>query len=93
MSKYELILCPIGNGIDTHRLWEVLYLNRIPVTIKVGNFKLYELYKNFPIIVLENINELYNTNIIEQKYLECKSKIYDISLLDIDSWIKIIKNN
>jgi hypothetical protein len=92
MSKYELILCPIGNGIDTHRLWEVLYLNRIPVTIKVGNFKLYELYKNFPIIILENIKELYDDNIMEQKYLECKSKIYDISLLDINTWINKINN-
>jgi predicted O-methyltransferase YrrM len=25
--------------VDTHRLWEVLYSNRIPITIKVGDFK------------------------------------------------------
>ena len=25
------MLCPRGNGLDTHRAWETLYLGRIPV--------------------------------------------------------------
>ena len=27
--NHKITLCPAGNGVDTHRLWEVLYLNRI----------------------------------------------------------------
>lgn len=32
----ESVLCPIGVGVDTFRLYEVLYCKRIPITIKVG---------------------------------------------------------
>lgn len=31
--NHEATICPIGNGIDTHRIWEVLYCKRIPITI------------------------------------------------------------
>jgi len=30
-------LCPIGNGIDTHRIWETLYCKRIPITINCNH--------------------------------------------------------
>jgi hypothetical protein len=30
---HKMTICPAGNGLDTHRLWEVLYLNRVPVVI------------------------------------------------------------
>lgn len=36
---HESILCPIGNGIDTHRIWETLYCKRIPITINANCFK------------------------------------------------------
>jgi hypothetical protein len=31
MSSHRFVLCPRGNGIDTHRMWEALYLGTIPV--------------------------------------------------------------
>jgi len=36
---HESVLCPIGNGIDTHRIWETLYCKRIPITINANCFK------------------------------------------------------
>jgi hypothetical protein len=33
-SNYSFIFCPRGNGIDTHRFWEVLYRGSLPVVIK-----------------------------------------------------------
>ena len=33
MKKCEYVICPIGNGIDTHRFWETIYLGRIPVVL------------------------------------------------------------
>jgi hypothetical protein len=33
LSKYRFCLCIRGNGIDTHRFWESLYLGVIPVII------------------------------------------------------------
>jgi hypothetical protein len=92
IQEYKMVVCPAGNGIDTHRLWEVLYSNRIPITIIAGDFKIYELYKKLPIILLNNIDQLLDKNFIIQEYNRCLSQIWDKSLLDVNSWIKIIQN-
>lgn len=89
---YEMIVCPAGNGIDTHRLWEVLYSNRIPITIKVGDFKIYELYEELPIIILNNIEDLNNIDLVENQLKEIKNKKYNLNILDIEYWINKINN-
>ncbi len=39
LSEYKYSLCIRGNGIDTHRFWESLYLGVIPVIINDCNTK------------------------------------------------------
>ena len=46
---HHFVLCPEGNGIDTHRLWETLYLGRIPV---VTHNETMESFKDLPILIL-----------------------------------------
>lgn len=87
---YEMIVCPAGNGVDTHRLWEVLYSNRIPITIKVGDFKIYKLYEKLPIILLNSIEDLYDIDLIQKKLEEIKSNEYDLSILDVSYWLDSI---
>lgn len=84
--QYKMVLCPIGNGVDTHRLWEVLYCNRIPITIMNGNFKIYELYKQLPIIILDKMEDLLNYNLIEHKYNTIISTKYNLDILDSSYW-------
>jgi hypothetical protein len=31
IKKHVYVFCPPGNGWDTHRFWETLYMNRIPI--------------------------------------------------------------
>jgi len=73
MSKYKFVVCPPGNGVDTHRLWEALYLGCIPITLK---HRIYRDY-NLPIIQLNSWEEItpellekysYNDN-MEQLYM------------------------
>ena len=33
LLEYKFCICPEGNGIDTHRFWEALYLKCIPIVI------------------------------------------------------------
>lgn len=91
--NYESVICPIGNGIDTHRLWEVLYSNRIPITIKVGNYKIYELYEKLPIIILNEIDELNDFNLLNNKIKEIKSKNINLEILDFNFWENKINRN
>jgi hypothetical protein len=89
--EYEAVICPIGNGVDTHRLWEVLYSNRIPITIRVDDFKLYDLYEKLPIILLDYENQLYDEKLLDEKLKEIKNKQYDMSLLYYSYWENLIK--
>lgn len=89
--EYKMILCPVGNGVDTHRLWEVLYCNRIPITIKVGDYKIYRLYEQLPIIILDNVSQLSDYDLIQKLYQINKTKLDDkenIQLLYSNYWIK-----
>ena len=56
VSRYQWVLCPRGEGLDTHRIWETLYLGSTPVVLRGP---LHRLYSQFPIIQVdtwENIN-------------------------------------
>jgi len=45
---HESTFCPIGNGLDTHRIWEVLYCKRIPITINANSSKTIRISTAFP---------------------------------------------
>ena len=38
---HNFVVCPDGNGIDTHRLWETLYMGSIPIVKKGVNTSFY----------------------------------------------------
>ena len=67
MSKYYFCLCIRGNGIDTHRFWEALYLGTIPVLISTAetnceNFIKYLERLDVPFLVLRIENKFKYTN-------------------------------
>ena len=33
IAKHQFTACPHGNGVDTHRLWQTLYLGGVPITV------------------------------------------------------------
>ena len=88
---YEMIVCPAGNGVDTHRLWEVLYSNRVPITIKIGDFKIYELYEKLPIIILDSISDLDNLELLNSKLMDIYLKSLTIEPIDLNYWVNQIK--
>lgn len=75
--NHKMVLCPAGNGIDTHRLWETLYCQRVPITIKIGNFKIYDLYKQY----------------LEDQYNSIQHTNYNLNLLSIQYWYNLIRNS
>jgi hypothetical protein len=94
MLDYKMILCPVGNGVDTHRLWEVLYSNIIPITVKVNNYGIYKLYETLPIIILDKIDDLFNYELIEKKYKDVMSNNYNLELINYNYWKdKILKTH
>ena len=52
MNEYRYVVCPQGNGIDTHRFWEALYRGCVPIVLK-SNWTLSLNYLNIPMLQLE----------------------------------------
>jgi hypothetical protein len=90
LRKYSLVACPEGNGIDTHRLWETLYMGGIPVVRK--NPAMQSLFDQLPVLQLNNWKELQNVGLIEKKYYEVQTKSWDPAILKTSYWISAISS-
>jgi len=56
LSSYQFCICPEGNGVDCHRIWECLYLDVVPICLKNT---LYEnIAKDYPMILLNKWEDL-----------------------------------
>ena len=81
-----LVLCPEGNGVDTHRFWETLYMGGIPVVTKNPMMEFF--YNNLPVIQLNDWSELENRLLIEKQWLEIANRRFDFSIMSAAFWIK-----
>ena len=54
-------ICPHGNGVDSHRIWECLYLNTIPV---VEYHECFSQFADLPILFVDDYT------IVTHEYLE-----------------------
>jgi hypothetical protein len=91
IKNFKFVLCPIGNAVDCHRNWEVLYLGRVPVMKK--HPYLLELYKNYPVLFVDEYKDITEEFLIENDFLYKKSKNLDISNLTLPNFYDNIVNN
>ena len=89
--NYEAVVCPQGNGPgDNHRIYETLYMNRIPITFNEIMYN--NLHHLFPVVLVQDYNELLDYEIMKNKINNSKNKTWDNSILDMNYWINLIKN-
>jgi len=85
LKDYEFCICPEGNGVDSHRLWEALYLKIVPIVIK-SEFTNILKKQDIPMVVLENwqdfdINKLHYSDFDFNKPNFVKLLHFDINYL------------
>ena len=56
LSSYKFCASPEGNGVDTHRMWECLYLGVIPIVIKTP--ELYFWYSELPVLWIKSFKDV-----------------------------------
>jgi len=71
LKRHKYAICPEGNGIDTHRFWECLYMRTIPICLKNNITQYYS--DLFPVVILDNWSELSVSNLL-QSYKELYKK-------------------
>jgi hypothetical protein len=83
VTKHKYTIAPWGNGIDTHRLWEILYSGSIPVTFYHKTFKN---FNDLPILFIKSMKDL-DVNYLEKQTI--RNDNYD--KLYVNWWIDLIK--
>jgi hypothetical protein len=82
----KFCVCPRGNGLDTHRLWESLYLKTIPIVIYHNHFAN---MTDLPILFINNWSEV-TEDFLNIKYEEMSKKQYNLQKLKVGYWENVI---
>ena len=54
VRRYQFVLCLEGNGHDTHRVWETLYMDSFPVLLRSSFSECIEAL-GYPVLLIENL--------------------------------------
>lgn len=85
------VVCPEGNGFDTHRLWETLYMGGVPVVQK--NNYISPLIAELPVLQVRNWVELQDLAMLEEEWAKIKLEAWDFSSLSRRHWETLISQS
>lgn len=86
--NHKFVICPRGNGMDTHRTWETLYMGSIPIEKRNLNNRF---YIDFPICFVDDWEEV-TEKYLEKWIVENVEKNWDVFKLDFKYWRDKILN-
>ena len=90
IKEHKFMICPIGNAIDCHRNWEVLYLRRVPVMKKHPYLEY--LYSNYPVLFVDRYEDVTEELLIENEHLYEQAQQIDLSELTLPNFFDKIVN-
>jgi len=90
LAQYKFCICPEGNGFDTHRLWEALYVRTVPIVLNSEYSQILAKY-NVPMVVLESWNDLNIENLNYNDY--DFENIVLKQILNFEEMKKLIQNS
>lgn len=88
LQDHKFVACPPGHGMDTHRIWETLYLRRVPVIKRHPYFE--KLLKTFPVLFVDDWYELTHAFLEHYDAIYQEAQQMDLGRLDLQ---RIIENN
>ena len=96
LSKHKYCICPRGNGLDTHRYWESLYVGTIPIVLNDGSpFYIYLRKFDLPTLYVTSWDDV-TPALLEREYpvMQFKFKTLDmLSPLHIGHHLNLIKHS
>jgi len=85
---HKFVACPSGNGVDTHRTWETLYLDSIPIE-KIAPHNFY--WRDLPICFVESWDKL-DEDFLHSEYTRIINQEWNLEKLEFPYWEKLIKS-
>lgn len=84
--NHRFVFCPRGNGVDTHRLWETLYMGSIPIVKR--HIALAE-FADLPICWIDDWAEV-TPSFLEAEYTRISALTWNHDKLTIGYWLRRI---
>lgn len=88
LFTHKFVLCPEGNGTDTHRTWETLYVKSIPIEKRNLNNRF---YTDLPICFVDNWSDI-NEEFLNKEYERITNTKWNLEKLDFNYWRKTINS-
>ena len=86
MQTCGLVVCPRGNGMDTHRFYEALYMGALPIVLESSYSAKLALDLSLPVVRLTNWEALRSPHEIFEQASELGRKNWDLSSLTGSFW-------
>lgn len=82
LYNHKFVCCPEGNGIDTHRTWETLYMGSIPIEKRNVNNSFYQ---DLPICFVNSWEEVTEEFLLKE-WDRIKETDWDLGKLNLEYW-------
>ena len=89
IHNHDFVLCPRGGGVDTHRLWETLYMGSIPIVrrdIAMQDFS------DLPICFVDYWDQV-TPEFLDSELKRIQNGVFNMEKLKISYWIKAIQDS
>jgi len=84
LNNSKFVLCPRGNGLDTHRFAETVRMGAIPI---VQSSPLNSLYQNSTVLVLKDLKDLTEDMLVNpERYI--KNMEFPKDIIYMETWLK-----
>jgi hypothetical protein len=80
--NHKFVICPEGNGLDTHRIWEALYMRTIPIVIR-STYNSF--FSDLPICFVNSWDEV-TESFLNREYDRISKAEWDLSKLNFEYW-------
>jgi hypothetical protein len=91
LNRFAFVASPPGNGLDTHRTWEAIYLRCVPIVLR-SEMTMRYWNLGLPIWIVDSYEELVNFTEIDlkEKYLQLSNR-FDSKAIWADFWLEYIR--
>lgn len=86
--NHKFVICPVGNGISTHRPWEVLYMGAVSIEIRHINSSF---YNDLPFCLVDKWEDV-TENFLASWLVENHGRKWNRDMLNFSYWRNKILN-
>ncbi|HLB33384.1 MAG TPA: hypothetical protein VJK54_04030 [Chthoniobacterales bacterium] len=88
LLRHQFVLCPPGNGVDTHRIWETLVAGAYPVVLRSAAM---EPFSELPLLLVNDFEEV-TLDFLKENLNQLKEKKKNLFMMQMGFWEQKIKD-